>query len=94
MALTFTFISGPTGTSGPNAAGEFAEENWSVTHDGSATTGTCSAKWLTRIDAVPGGGDSSVVIDNTASPKPTAAFTFAAALTNGLIQYFKLIGRR
>ena len=94
MALTFTFIPGPSGVSGPNAAGEFAEEHWSVTHDGSDVAETLSAKWLTRIDAVIGGGDSSVVIDNAASPKPTAAFTFAAALTSGFIQYFTLVGRR
>lgn len=93
MAITFALVSGPTGRSGPNAAGEFAEEIWSITHDGSATTGTLTPTWLRTIDAVIGGGDSSVVINNT-SPPGTAAFTFAAALSNGLIQYVSVLGRR
>lgn len=93
MALTFTLVTGPTGRSGPNEAGEFAEEVWSITHDGSSTTGTLTPTWLRTIDYVTGGGNSSVVISNT-SPPGTAAFTFAAALSNGLIQYCKVGGRR
>lgn len=93
MALGFNLVFGPTGNSGPNAAGEFSEELISITGDGAATSGTYTPKWLRQIDAVLGGGNSTIVLNNGVSP-PTAAFTFGAALGNGAIVYATVRGRR
>lgn len=92
MAMTATLISGPSGVSGPNAAGEFAEETWEVAGDGSATTLTVTPRWLRTLDAAI--GTTATVIISNATPPGTAALTFATALGNGLKQYLVLRGRR
>lgn len=93
MANTATIVQGPTGQSGPNAAGEFAEETWRILGDNTSATMALSAQWLRQIDSAFGNGANNVVINNTVSP-PTATLTFPANLGAGAVVFAKLQGRR
>jgi len=93
MANTAALVKGPSGQSGPNAVGEYAEETWEITGDNTSPTMAISAQWLRQIDAAPGTGANNVVINNAVSP-PTATLTFPANLGAGAKVYCTLRGRR
>jgi hypothetical protein len=88
MANTATLITGPTGQSGPNPAGEFAEEYYEILGDNTSATIAITARWLRQIKAVIGSGANSVVISGN-----SATLTFPANLGAGARVYCALVGQ-
>lgn len=88
MANTAVLITGPTGQSGPNTRGEFAEEIWEITGDNTSATIVLTTRWLRLIKAVVGTGANNVVISNN-----QATLTFPANLGAGAKVYATLVGQ-
>lgn len=93
MAIGVALVKGPSGQSGPNAVGEFAEEIYELTGDNVATSVAVPSQWLRQIDAAFGTQAINTVINNTVSP-PTATLTFAVAPLTGAKSYLAVRGRR
>jgi hypothetical protein len=88
MANTATLITGPTGQSGPNPAGEFAEEHYEILGDNTSATIAITARWLRQVKSVIGTHATNVVISGN-----SATLTFPGNLAAGAKVYCTLVGQ-
>ena len=87
MAITKTRIVPPSPEVFPIGGGRLAE-TWTLTHDGSATTAVLTPATFNYVESVIG----STATNSGAGT--TVTMTYAAALTNGLVETVLLIGRK
>ena len=91
MAITQTLVTGVTGSSGPNAVGEWAEEIWQIVGDGSTANLTITPRWLRQVFAYDAGPGTTTPTAIGTLPASTLVIT-CPALPNGIPIYFFLRG--